>query len=102
MANKEFVIQSRTRAADGSLGPLGPRRDLENALSCRNTMADHPGGDRLYGPGIEIDLNPGEDPVVQMLLRISDEDIAWDVILRLARDLQWKIFDPSTGRELSP
>ena len=44
----------------------------------------------------------GKPPVLQMLLTVSDEDIAWSVILRLAREMQWKILDPSNGRELSP
>lgn len=56
----------------------------------------------LYGPGIELELPPEQDPVLQMLLTVSDEDIAWSVILRLAREMQWKILDPSNGRELSP
>jgi hypothetical protein len=47
-------------------------------------------------------LPPEQDPVLQMLLTVSDEDIAWSVILRLAREMQWKILDPSNGRELSP
>ena len=102
MGAKQFVVQSRSRAADGTLAPLGSRRDIESALTCRNTMSDHAGGDRLYGPGIEIDIAPEEDPVLQMLLTINDDDIAWDVILRLAREFQWKIVDPNTGRELSP
>jgi hypothetical protein len=102
MGLKNFVVQSRRRAADGTLAPLGARRDIEAALASRNTHSDHPGGDRLYGPGIDIDIAPDEDPVLQMLLTINDEDIAWDVIVRLSREFQWKIIDPNSGRELSP
>ena len=65
-------------------------------------MSDRPQGDLLYGPGIEIAIAPDEDPVLQMMLTITDEDIAWEVILRLAREFQWKIVDPNSGRELSP
>jgi hypothetical protein len=103
MPSKQFVIQSRDRSTDGELAPLGSRRDIESALAARNTMADHPGGETLYGPGIELCMaSPDETLVRQMLLTINDEDIAWDVVLRLAREFQWKIVDPSTGRELSP
>lgn len=102
MARREFIIQSRSEAQGGGLAPLGTRRDIEASLATRNTAPDHEGGHRLYGPGIEIDLAPDQDPVVQMLLTVSDEDIAWNVILRLARELQWKIVDPNTGRALSP
>ena len=38
---------------------------------------------------------------MQMQMTLSDEDIAWDVILRLVRDFHWKLFDPATGRELA-
>ena len=37
-----------------------------------------------------------------MMLTISDEDIGWTVIMRIARDLHWKILDPNSGREFSP
>ena len=102
MARRQFVILSRATNADGGLAPLGKRRDIEASLACRNTAAERPGGDTLFGPGIELELAPGQDPIVQMLLNVSDEDIAWPVIMRLARELQWKILDPSSGRELSP
>lgn len=102
MARREFVIQSRNETTDGGLAPLGSRRDIEASLATRNTAPEREGGGRLYGPGIEIDLAPDQDPVLQMLLTVSDEDIAWNVILRLARELQWKIVDPNTGRALSP
>ena len=102
MARRQLVILSRQSDKDGGLAPLGARKDLEEALSLRNTAAERAGGHVLYGPGIELELPPEQDPVLQMLLTVSDEDIAWSVILRLAREMQWKILDPSTGRELSP
>lgn len=102
MPRRQLVILSRHSDKDGGLSPLGNRRDIEDALSLRNTASDRPGGHVLYGPGIELELPPEQDPVLQMLLTVSDEDIAWSVILRLAREMQWKILDPSNGRELSP
>jgi len=102
MARREFIIQSREEAREGGLAPLGSRREIEASLASRNTAPESAGGNRLYGPGFEIDLAPDQDPVVQMLLSVSDEDIAWNVILRVGRELQWKIVDPNTGRALSP
>ena len=102
MARRQLVILSRASLPDGGLAPLGSRRDLEASLASRNTAAERKGGDTLFGPGIELELAPGQDPVIQMMLNISDEDIAWPVIMRLARELQWKILDPNSGRELSP
>jgi hypothetical protein len=37
-----------------------------------------------------------------MLLTITDDDIAWPVIQRLAKDLQWKLLDPVKGTEYTP
>ena len=59
------------------------------------------GEDILYGPGIRIELPPGE-PITQMLMTIVEEEIAWQVIMRLAKGLRWKLLDPATGRELNP
>ncbi|MCE9618833.1 MAG: hypothetical protein K8R92_02865 [Planctomycetes bacterium] len=102
MSKRQLVILSRTNNKDGSLGPLGSRSDVVKSLSVRNTAAESEGGDTLYGPGIEIELPPYQDPVLQMLLTISDDDIAWVVIMKLAKDLQWKVLDPASGRELTP
>jgi hypothetical protein len=99
MARSQFVILSRVTTPEGGLGPLGTRRELETALACRNTMSDRPGGDTLYGPGIEVDLSPGEDPVMQMSLTVTDRDIAPAVIARLVQEFQWRIFDDQ-GREV--
>ncbi len=102
MSKRQLVILSRTHNKDGSLGSLGSRADVVKSLALRNTAAEMDGGDILHGPGIEIELPPGQDPVLQMLLHINDDDIAWVVIMRLAKDLQWKVLDPASGRELSP
>lgn len=102
MASNQLVILSRTSSASGELAPIAGRAELLRELAKRNTGPERPGEDVLYGPGIEIQLAPGQDPVTQLLLSITDEDIAWVVILRLARELHWKIFDPYSGRELKP
>ena len=48
-----------------------------------------------------LDINP-DNPVTQMLMTVVEEEIAWQVIMRLAKDLDWKLRDPATGRELEP
>lgn len=102
MSSTQLVILSRSAAKGGELAPIATRVELLRQLALRNTGPEREGEDLLYGPGIEIQLAPGQDPVTQMLLTITDEDIAWVVIIRLARDLNWKIFDPYSGRELKP
>ncbi|MSR33413.1 MAG: hypothetical protein EXS12_01200 [Phycisphaerales bacterium] len=102
MTQRQFVILSRTNNKDGTLGAIGSRADVVKSLSLRNTCADIEGGQVLYGPGVNIELTPDQDPVLQMLLTITDDDIAWTVIMKLAKDLQWKVLDPTSGREFSP
>ena len=79
---------------------MGSRAEILSALERGNTAPERPGEDTLYGPGIVVGLSPGEDPVLQMILFIDDEDIAWQVIPRLARDLHWRLVDDTTGREM--
>lgn len=102
MPTTQLVILSRESGRNGELAPLAARSELIRQLQDRNTGPERVGDDVLYGPGIEIELAPGEDPIRQMFLTITDEDIAWTVILRLARELKWKISDPYSGRELKP
>ena len=99
MTTRQFVILSREHTQGTELRPIGARADILAGLGCRNTMAEREGDDLLYGPGITIELPPGADPVNQMLISVTEEEIAWLVITRLVRELNWKLLDPSTGRE---
>ncbi|MBC8201668.1 MAG: hypothetical protein H8E86_06425 [Planctomycetes bacterium] len=100
--SKQFVIQARTASEDGQRVPLGSREEIVHALSNFNTMAEVEGHDTLWGPGIKIELPPEEDPIVQMLLSIVEEEIAWLPIVRLAKQFDWSVMDIETGRELQP
>jgi hypothetical protein len=95
----QYVILSRQAAAGDGLAAIGQRDEIVSNLAHYNTAPD--GGDEvLYGPGIRIEMPPG-DPVNQMLLTVVEEEIAWLVVLRLAKAFGWKIVDMSTGRELN-
>jgi hypothetical protein len=96
-----LVILSREEQGPGGLPPIGTRAAILGALREFNTAPERDSDDLLYGPGIRIELPPG-DPVSQMLLTVIEEEIAWQVIMRIARALQWKLYQPSTGRELCP
>ena len=99
---KQLVVMSQEPAGqDGSLPPMGSRREIIEKLAARNTSVEMEGSNTLHGPGIRLDLNPDEDPVTQMLLEVVDEDIAWDVISRIARDFKWLLLDPISGRSLT-
>jgi hypothetical protein len=98
--SKQFVILSEAQCDGEPLPPIGAREEIVRRLSTLNTMPEREGEDVLYGPGISIELPPGVDPINQMLMTIVEEEIAWQVIARLVRELGWKVLDPMTGRVL--
>jgi hypothetical protein len=99
---QQFVILSRDDASAGEMSPIGPRSEIICELARYNTAPERDGEDVLYGPGVRIELPPHEDPVRQMLITMEEEEIAWHVLIRLAKAFHWKILDPLTGRELAP
>jgi hypothetical protein len=101
VSTQQLVILSRDPSNDDGLAPIGTRDEVLQALSAYNTAPEREGDDILWGPGIRIELPPSE-PISQMLMTLVEEQIAWTVIMRLAKKLQWKLLDPSTGRELTP
>ena len=101
MPSKQLVILANSEDAS-SMPAIATRRELLRDLFNCNTGPQRAGEDTLYGPGIRLELSPGQDPVTQMLLTIDDEDIGWQTIMRLAKKFNWKMLDPITGRELTP
>ncbi|MFM8642369.1 MAG: hypothetical protein ACKOV8_04540 [Phycisphaerales bacterium] len=98
MARKRYVIQYAIPSADGSLTPMGTRAELVTGLATCNTGPDQANGSVLYGPGIELVIAPGEDPVRQMEMAVTDDDIAWTIIHRMKKQFGWKFIDPESGR----
>ncbi|MSQ91093.1 MAG: hypothetical protein EXS01_06860 [Phycisphaerales bacterium] len=95
-----LVILPSTPSIPGGTPSLGSRASLAKSLATQNTFPESEGGDIWYGPGIEFQLAPNQDPVVQMLLVVTDEDIAWLVIERIGKLMKWKFVDINTGNEL--
>jgi hypothetical protein len=81
---------------------LGERSACIEQLSVLNTAAERPGDEVLWGPGIRLEMTPEQDPVVQMLLTIVEDEIAWLTVMRLARICRWRIIDLETGEEMTP
>ena len=103
-STRQFVILSGGEPDEpGAMLPIGPRREIIEKLARANTAPDCADiGDVLYGPGIRIELTPNQDPVNQMLVTVTEEEIGWQVLTRLIHHFQWKLLDPNTNRELSP
>ncbi len=56
----------------------------------------------MFGPGIRLEMPPGQDTVNQMILTIVEEEIAWLTVMRIARLCEWRIIDMESGEELEP
>ena len=91
----------------GTMVSLGPVREVVAALAEYNTSPDGSGpegmGDvvgfgRLYGPGFIAEIPTSADDITQVMVSITDEDFAWSVLMRLCRQLKWKMMDPESGR----
>jgi hypothetical protein len=101
VASQQFVILSKQASSANGMAPLGSRKQLLGDLAHYNTAPETEGEDVLYGPGIRLELPPAQDSIRQILLTVTEEEIAWHVIMRLAKTFNWKIVDTNTGRELN-
>ncbi len=100
---RQFVILSGRPAEPGTLQPIGSRADIRRQLADRNTGPENDESpDVLYGPGIRVEQTPRQDPITQMLVTITEDEIGWLVLTRIMKELGWKLVDPNTGRELNP
>lgn len=101
---RQFVILSGQDPSEaGSLTAIGPRSEIVEMLARANTSPEsNEVEDVLYGPGIRVELTPNQDPICQMLVTVTEEEIGWQVLTRLINHFQWKLLDPNTGRELNP
>lgn len=98
---RTLVVLPSATASDPSPAIIGSRASVQKSLSALNTHAESAqASDILYGPGVEFQLAPNQDPIVQMMLVLSDEDIAWQVVERIGRQLKWKFVDLNSGDEL--
>ena len=101
-SGRQFVVLAPKQPNDeGKMAPIGPRREVINDLFDCNTGPERADDDVLYGPGFRIELTPGQDPITQMLLTLTEEEIGWQVLMKLIKKFHWRVLDPETGRELN-
>lgn len=88
----------------GGTSALGSQREVRDSLIRFNTgsdgLAPKSGTEMLHGPGFVVEMATSVDPVTQLIASVNDEDIAWPVLLRLCRELRWRMMDIETGRVL--
>jgi hypothetical protein len=106
MLSDLYILQKpRPKAEGGGLLPLGSRADIVKFFLALNTAADREGVDILYGPGIRIELPPNQDPVLQITVNVTEDELFHILffgtaqeptgrMLRAATERGWRFFDP--------
>lgn len=105
MAKRRQLILSRSRkdaGADGALPALGSQKEVIALLAPYNTAPDGGapglGAIILWGPGMTMTLATTQPQVAQLLVHMTDEDIAMPVLMRACKALGWAMTDLETGR----
>ncbi|MBX3365052.1 MAG: hypothetical protein KF866_09830 [Phycisphaeraceae bacterium] len=83
--------------------PMGSLREVMEAFASFNTAEDGSGRKSggmtiLHGPGIVVEIPELDGKVMQVLVTVKDEDLAWSVLWRLSRKHGWRMMDPNTGQ----
>jgi hypothetical protein len=84
--------------------PMGSFKSVVDQLGRYNTAPD--GGKSpenygmLYGPGFiaQLPMVGPDDPVAQVMISLTEEEIAWPVLMRICRNLELRMMDPQSGR----
>ena len=91
------------------LPELGNCSEVQAILARYNTAAD--GSTRkdnttsvtmLFGPGMYAELfaDGPRAPVTQIMVTMTDQDFAFPVLTRVAREQKWTLLDPESGQRL--
>lgn len=104
-----YILQRPlSRRAGAEAQPLGSRAEVLAAFARMNTAPERAGGDELFGPGIEVQLPPRQDPVMQAAIRVVEEELFSALFLgtederpgKLAREVRqrgWQLVNQSEG-----
>jgi len=109
-----YVLQKpRPKAEGGGFLPLGSRDEVIRFFASVNTTADRPGTDVLHGPGIRVELPPAQDPVQQLTINVTEDELfeilftgtsiePMGRLLRAALARGWRFFDPVRSEYVPP
>jgi hypothetical protein len=101
---KRQVVLMKSVAKGEPAQPLGTHAEVRASLARYNTAPDgsarskSAGTEVLHGPGMIVELATTTETVMQAMVTMTDDDIAWPVLERACRNLKWKLVDLETGR----
>lgn len=103
--SRQIVLMGKD-AGSGNAAPLGPRREVRETLARFNTSTDGSSTagsplERLYGPGMVVELPTSVEPLTQAIATMNDEDTAFPVLVKLCRETGWRLMDVESGRVLT-
>ncbi|MDX2131995.1 MAG: hypothetical protein SFY69_08085 [Planctomycetota bacterium] len=101
--SRQIVLMGKEGAGDAP--PLGKVREVRDTLAGFNTSGDGsaPGGmglERLYGPGMVVEIPTSVEPVTQVIATMNDEETAFPVLMKLCKLTGWRMMDVESGRVL--
>lgn len=103
MPKRQIVLMRSSTVAEAPK-PLGSRKDVREILARFNTGIDGSppkptsSTEVLHGPGMVVELPTTTETVVQAMVTMTDDDIAWPVLMRICQQLKWKMVDLESGR----
>ena len=109
-----YILQKpRLKAEGGGLLPLASRSDVVGFFRNFNTAPDRAGADVLHGPGIRVEMPPMQDPVMQLTLTVTEDELFHILffgtaneprgrLLRATIERGWRFFDPVRAEYVPP
>jgi hypothetical protein len=94
----------RAGGKPGNTSPLGTPRDVASILAEFNTAPDGSGAGGtsgmtvLHGPGMVVEYAAALEEVNQAMVTLTDDSIAWPVLMRLCKRQGWCMQDMESGR----
>lgn len=109
-----YILQKpRLKAEGGGLLPLASRKEIAEFFRAFNTAPDRVGADTLHGPGIRVEMPPMQDPVMQLTVSVTEDELFHILffgtaneprgrLLRATLERGWRFFDPVRSEYVPP
>lgn len=109
-----YILQKpRLKAEGGGLVPLASRDEVVRFFRSFNTAPDRTGADILHGPGIRVEMPPMQDPVMQLTVSVTEDELFHILffgtaneprgrLLRATLEQGWRFFDPVRAEYVPP